>query len=106
MQPSDFLAFVSATQPALYAELEKQHGASFTAGLIDQLGKALDSRGTLDVLRHGFKLYGRKIDCAYFKPAHGLNPDILTRYAQNRLVVTRQVRFVPDGDESVDLCFR
>lgn len=102
-QPGDFLAFVKTSQPALYVELEKQHGASFTTSLVDQLGKALDSRGTLDVLRHGFKFYGKKIECAYFKPAHGLNPDILARYQQNRLVVTRQVRFVPDGDESVDV---
>ena len=102
-QPSDFLAFVTATQPSTCAELEKQHGTSFTTGLIDQLAKALDTRGSLDVLRHGFKFYGKKVDCAYFKPAHGLNPDILTRYQQNNLVVTRQVRFVPEGDESVDL---
>lgn len=62
--PADFLAFVKTSQPALYAELEKQHGTTFSAGLVEQLGKALDSRGTLDVLRHGFKFYGKKIDCA------------------------------------------
>ncbi len=32
-----------------------------------------------------------------------MNPEILARYAQNRLVVTRQVRFIDGGDESVDL---
>src|SRR5919108_6603359 len=40
---------------------------------------------------------------AYFQPAHGLNPEILAQYAQNRLVVTRQVKINPRGDESIDL---
>jgi len=44
-------------------------------------------------VRHGFKFYGKKLDCACFKPAHGLNPDILAKYGQNRLVVTRQIHF-------------
>jgi type I restriction enzyme R subunit len=58
---------------------------------------------TPDVLRHGFKFFGKKIDCAYFKPAHGMNPDILAKYAENRLVVTRQVKFIVDYDASVDV---
>ena len=66
-------------------------------------GQGARLRGSLDVLRHGFKFFGKKIECAYFKPAHGMNPDILAKYAKNRLVVTRQVRFIEDGEESVDL---
>jgi len=63
----------------------------------------LDNKGTLDVVRHGFKFYGEAIRLAYFRPAHGLNPETLEKYAQNRLVVMRQVRCNPRGDESVDL---
>ena len=103
LHPADLLAFLEATQPALMADLRKQHGLALETGVIDTVVKALESRGTLDVLRHGIKFYGKRIDCAYFRPAHGLNPDILASYAQNRLVVTRQVRFIPDGDESIDL---
>ena len=99
----DFFAFVDATQPETWTELRKHHQANLEASLHDTLVKALDSRGTLDVLRHGFKFFGKKIECAYFKPAHGMNPDILAKYGKNRLVVTRQVRFIEDGDQSVDL---
>ena len=56
--------------------------------------KALESRGTLDVLRHGFKFYGKKISMAYFKPAFGLNPEAVEKYEQNRLTVTRQVEYI------------
>src|SRR5262249_44453096 len=45
----------------------------------------------------------KKIDLAYFKPAHGLNPDLAARYAKNRLVVTRQVKFIPGKDDAIDL---
>ena len=102
-----FFAFVEATQADLWAELKKQHGAGLEAAVLEALVKSLDSRGTLDVLRHGFKFYGKRIDCAYFRPAHGLNPEILAQYGQNRLVVTRQVHFAKaedrDEDQSIDL---
>ena len=99
----DLFGFIEATQPELWAELRKHHQSGLEAAVIDTLVKTLDTRGSLDVLRHGFKFFGKKIDCAYFKPAHGMNPDILTRYAKNRLVVTRQLKFAPDEDKSVDM---
>jgi type I restriction enzyme R subunit len=107
LHPADFFAFVEATQTDLWTDLRAQHGAGLESGVLDTLTKSLESRGMLDVLRHGFKFFGKKIDCAYFKPAHGLNPDILAKYAQNRLVATRQVHFAPvddkDQDKSLDL---
>jgi type I restriction enzyme R subunit len=107
LHPTDFLTFVQTTQTDLWDDLRKQHGESLDAGVLDAITKSLESRGVLDVLRHGFKFYGKKIDCAYFRPAHGLNSDILAKYAQNRLVATRQVHFAPaddkDEDKSLDL---
>ncbi|MBI2389098.1 MAG: type I restriction endonuclease subunit R [Deltaproteobacteria bacterium] len=103
LQPDDFFAFVSAALPKLWAELEKQQGAGLRGAVVDTLVKQLASRGTLDVLRHGFKFYGKTLECAAFRAAHGLNPDVLATYAKNRCVITRQVRFVPGADESVDV---
>jgi type I restriction enzyme R subunit len=99
----DFFAFVQATQPDTWNELLKHNASGLEDAVLDTLVKALDARGSIDVLRHGFKFFGKKIECAVFRPAHGMNPDVLASYAQNRLVLTRQVRFVPDGDQSVDL---
>ena len=101
--PEAFFAFVQDSQPQHWEELRKQQGSGLDESLLDALRKNLESRGTLDVLRHGFKLLGKKIEAAYFQPAHGLNPDILAKYQNNRLVLTRQVRFIPDQDESVDM---
>jgi type I restriction enzyme R subunit len=99
----DLFAFIEATQPETWTELRRHHQSGLEVAVLDTLVKALASRGTIDVLRHGFKFFGKKVECAYFKPAHGMNPDIVAKYAKNRLVVMRQVRFIEGGDESVDL---
>jgi type I restriction enzyme, R subunit len=103
--PQEFFAFVQDTQPQLWEELRKQNGSGLEEALLDALTKNLESRGTVDVLRHGFKILGKKIEAAYFQPAHGLNPEILAKYQKNRLVLTRQVRFIPEKDDSVDMVF-
>ncbi|HMC95539.1 MAG TPA: type I restriction endonuclease, partial [Polyangia bacterium] len=99
----DFFGFVEETQQALWEELRKHHRGGLEPAVLETLTKALEARGSLDVLRHGFKFFGKKLECASFKPAHGMNPDVLAKYAQNRLVVTRQVRFIVDRDDSVDV---
>ena len=56
--------------------------------VVDDLCKALDgTAGSLGVLRHGFKCFGKKIDAAYCAAAHGMNPDNQRLYAANRLDV-------------------
>ncbi len=67
--------------------------------------KQIDARGTLDVLRHGVEILGLKkpLQLAQFKPALGMNPDILARYAANRLRVVRQVRYSVHNENSMDL---
>jgi hypothetical protein len=37
--------------------------------------------GSLATLRHGFKCYGRTLRVTFFKAAHGLNPQLVSRYA-------------------------
>ncbi|MBF5043176.1 type I restriction endonuclease subunit R [Aggregicoccus sp. 17bor-14] len=97
------LAFLHDTQPTVMQTLRTQLGTNLEASLTDALVRGLEERGTLDVLRHGFKLYGKKLEVAAFKPAHGLNADTLAGYGANRLVVTRQVRPDPASEQSVDM---
>src|SRR5688572_3180350 len=66
------VAFIADTQPGVWAELVKQHGATVEKTVIEWLTKALDTQGALDVLRHGFKFLGKLIRVAYFAPAHSL----------------------------------
>ena len=103
--PADVVAWVQATQPQAWAALEKNHGAAAGDTLLSRLRDQLDQRGTLDVLRHGVELLGLKqpLKLAEFKPALAMNPDILARYAANRLRVVRQVKYSQTCENSIDL---
>ena len=103
--PSDVLAWVQTTQPKAWETLTKNHGTKAEDTLLTRLRDQLDQRGTLDVLRHGIELLGLKapLMLAQFKPALAINPDILVRYAANRLRVVRQVRYSLHNENSIDL---
>jgi type I restriction enzyme R subunit len=103
LNPKEVFAFLRASQPKVLADLAKHHGDLLEVAILDALVKALDTSGSLSVLRHGFKFFGKTLHLAYFAPANTLNPDSLARYAMNRLAVSRQLRFIPDKNDSVDL---
>ena len=101
--PARVFAFIEATQPKLWSEMAGLHGDNLKPMLLDALVKELDIKGALHVLRHGFKFYGKLFRLAYFKPAHGLSPDVLALYAQNQLTLTRQVPCHPGDHSTVDM---
>ena len=103
LDPSHLFHFIQDTQPALWSAFEAQHGDQLEPLFLEWLAKERASRGTLDLLRHGMKFYGKQVELAYFRPAHSLNPEAADRYAKNRLVVVRQLKFRPDGEDSIDL---
>ena len=99
--PDEVIAFIRATQPNEWAKLEQLHGANTAAQILSDLCKWLDTYGSLHTLRHGFKCYGRTLRVAFFKAAHGLNPELAERYAANRVGLTRQLHFkeIKKGDD-------
>ncbi len=103
--PARVVAFLRATQAKLWTEMEALHGSGLEALLINSLAKELDLKGSLHVLRHGFKFYGKTFRLAYFKPAHGLNYDVLDLYSKNSLTLTRQIPCHPGDNSTVDLLF-
>jgi type I restriction enzyme, R subunit len=103
--PADVVAWVKETQPEAWETLVKNHGTQAEATLLMRLRDQLDQRGTLDVLRHGIELLGLKkpLKLAQFKPALGVNPEIIARYEANRLRVVRQVRYSIYHENCIDL---
>ena len=55
------------------------------------------------MLRHGLVDHGVPIRVAYFRPAHGLTPELVARYQANRLTVTRQLRYAAGSGKALDL---
>lgn len=91
--PDEVCAFIQATQPAEWDKLAALLGDNTIHQVLTDLCKWLDTYGALHVLRHGFKCYGRTLRVAYFKAAHGMNPELEARYAANRLGVVRQLHY-------------
>ena len=103
--PDDVLAWVQATQSTAWDAIVKNHGTNAADTLLTRLRDSLNQRSTLDVLRHGIEMLGLrgKLPLAQFKPALAMNPDILARYAANRLRVMRQVHYSQQNENSIDL---
>ena len=63
--PDDVVGFLQDTQGPKWAQLEALLGAKTPATVLDCLAKELEVKGTLNVLRHGFKCYGKTFRLAY-----------------------------------------
>lgn len=103
--PPDLAAWVQQTQPKAWEALSRSHGAGAETALLDRVRKQIDDRGTLDVIRHGIEMVGVRgsIQLAQFKPAMGMNPDIIAAYEANRLRVVRQLRYSTANKNCIDI---
>lgn len=95
--PSEIINFIQTTQPKQWERLASTSPSDAQKIIIDSLTKELKSRGMLDVLRNGFKCYGKTLRVAYFQPNTGMNPETLALYEKNRLTITRQVKIKTAG---------
>jgi len=101
--PEDLIGWLADTQKPELSRLRTLQNGGTTAALMDRVVKLLETDGTVSVLRHSFKHLNAKFDLCQFKPAHGLNPETLDRYAKVRLRVMRQVHYSTSNRNSIDL---
>ena len=83
LDTGELFTFIGATQIDAWEELIKRYGGDQPTAqrkFAERLSSELDKRGTVDVLRHGVVDLGVTIKLAYFKPAHGLTPELIQRY--------------------------
>jgi len=90
--PSDVIVFVQKTQPQFWSRIIQLDSAKAEAILLDSLVKELAAKGSLAVLRGGFKCIGKTVRLAYFAPNTGLDPSATSRFGENILTVTRQAK--------------
>jgi type I restriction enzyme R subunit len=100
--PAEVIWFLQDTQKTRWNQLNDMLGERTEATVLDSLVKELADKGTLHVLRHGFKCYGKTLRLAYFPPNTSMNPEAKDLYDSNRLGICRQVAFTsvmkrPDG---------
>ncbi len=97
------LEFIRETQKREWGKLEALHGTKTGELVLADLCKWMDAHGSLATLRHGFKCFGRTLRVAFFKAAHGLNPELEARYRANRVGITRQLHYSTRNANSVDV---
>ena len=105
LYPPDLIAWLQESQTELWESYQQKNGSKAEANLLQRIRDQLDQQGTLDLLRKGIEVMGlpKALRLAEFKPALGLNPEILARYSANRLRVVRQVRYSLYNENSIDL---
>ncbi|NJC71239.1 type I restriction endonuclease subunit R [Planosporangium thailandense] len=106
LDTAELFTFIGDTQPKEWEKLLAYHGNDpddAQRAFAQYLGKQIDERGVLDVLRRGVKDRGVLIRLAYFKPAHTITDDALAFYRKNRLTVTRQLRYSQANTNALDL---
>lgn len=96
----DFLGYFKEAWPERWDKFAKANPNNPDELLVRKLVRELEQSGTLDVLRHGFKLPAVKVELCSFKPDHGMNPDTLKRYQCNRLRVVPEVSYSPHAREA------
>ena len=96
----DVLGYFKDAWPERWDKFAKANPTDPDAVLVQKLVRELEQSGTLDVLRHGFKLPAVKVDLCSFQPDHGMNPDTLKRYQCNRLRVVPEVSYSPHAREA------
>ncbi len=101
--PEVALEFIRNTQTKTWDKLQALHGEQTGERVLEALCKWMDTHGVLATLRHGFKSFGKTLRIAFFRPAHGLNPELEARYQANQLGLTRQLHFSPKNEKSLDV---
>ena len=103
--PGRVVDSVRAAQPELWEQTASYVGDGMEGLIVERLGRELDTKGTLKVLRRGFRFYGKTFRVASFRPANDLNWEMVELFERNELSVTRQVPCHPGRRETVDMVF-
>ena len=106
LYPEDVIGYVKESQPDAWDKLERLNGAATEKLVLDRVVKALQTSGTLELLRRGVKVAGGgTLILCQAVPEDERNEAVIRRYQKNRLRVVRQLRYAPDRDWSIDLVF-
>jgi type I restriction enzyme R subunit len=103
LDPTGLLPFIRQSQAVKWQVIADYHGKNAETVFLEEVTRAMDARGSLDVLRHGVDFFGKNFALAFFRPSHGMNPDAEKDYKANRLTLTRQLHYSTEHNKSLDL---
>ena len=95
--------FIAKTQPQAWAKYTKYYGPQAEEKLYHRLEQTITNEGLLRVLRDGIKDMGITLKVCYFAPESWLNESLNRKYTDNILGCTRQFRYSPDNENTIDM---
>ena len=95
--------FIAKTQPKEWAKYTKYYGDKAADKLYHRLETTISNNGLIYVLRNGIEDMGCKLRVCYFKPESDLNPLAIERYEANILGCTRQFKYSPNHNNTIDM---
>ena len=97
------LDFVRASQPDAWKRHEQRTPDKAEDVFRNCFCQEVQKRSLLDVLRHGFSIRGVAFRVVFWQPENDLNPATVALYRRNVLHCTRQLRYSPNRENSVDV---
>ena len=95
-----FCRFIEQNQKESWQKLQEIFGSDIQEKILEAYDRELQSRPLIDVIRNGLVISGVKLDCVFFKPVSGMNPQTEQLFQSNILSVIRQavtkLRSIPD----------
>jgi len=87
------LKFVQDTQPKDWKKWQKIYGNKAEEKFLFRLVSELDNKGTIHVLRNGFKDASCYFDLFYSQPNNNMNPDLFQKYEGNIFSVIDELEY-------------
>jgi len=93
IDPELVLKFVKDTQAREWKKFERLYNSGSEEKFLIRLVKEIDSKGTIHVLRYGFKDVGCHFDLFYPRPNNKKNPDLFAKYEKNIFSVVDELEY-------------
>ena len=87
------LRFVQDTQPKEWAKFQRLYGDKAEQKFLIRLVKEIEDKGTINILRNGFKDVGCDFKLFYPKPNNNKNPDLFDKFKKNILSVIDELEY-------------
>ncbi len=95
--------FLALTQPKPWERYVRKYGDKAESRLYQVFQEAVARYGLIWVLRNGIDDLGIKLRMCYFRPASELNEELMQKYRQNILQVTRQFAYSIQNKNTIDM---
>ena len=97
------ISFIATTQPKMWERYEKKYGDNAENRLYQVFQENVVRYGLIWVLRKGIDDLGIKLKLCYLRPASDLNEELMQKYRQNILQVTRQFAYSTQNHNTIDM---